>query len=384
MFEGSSQQLLPSPTKVVALAKLLNTIPLEISLEQRISLYNQLESGKITPKRYLEHPITQQAFSLLINTPACTFSNTFLLWFNTAHRFSTLQKFIFSTAAITLIISAILTKEVFLLLLKAKPALENTGVAVADYCTTGLSSRIVDICSLLPDGVTAVFNMNTDNRTLPTLFANVSDPQNGPVPGTALQTISSWFNPIGWINFFTCTFKDNQTILNGHAYFGDEKNALIQASQAFPVANMQLDYDSADPVKYYLEAEVVIMLFLAELCIKIQNGGYSAYTNPLTNQDYGHSDGLERSADSFRQNAYAFAGVYGGITGVAFLTFCYFMIKKACEKWDACVKTRDENRHKQEAIKLFRTLGFNERTKIEVVTDTASECSMQYQDATLQ
>ncbi|MDP1574739.1 MAG: hypothetical protein Q8L78_07410 [Coxiellaceae bacterium] len=315
---------------------------------------NDLLLDRVSPSLYCKNDAVTQAMHILNTQNQYFLLGLFQIWQKQPHTFSTFQKSLLAASAVILFAAAILSHEIFVILLNGKPKLKATGGAIADYCTTGLSDKVVAICADLNEGVTAVFNMNDPSRTLPSYTGQVNDTINGPVPTTALQTIPSWFIPSGWIDFFTCTRENNSTEMVGHAYFGTAQAAIEKASNGFPVASTVID-GNPNPIISYVELTILIPMFLAGFCIKIQEGGYSTFTNPA-GQDYGHFNGYERGATAFEQSAYAFAGTYGGIAGVALLTAIYLLSKKACEKWDSSQEARKGFTAGREANRLFKTL----------------------------
>ena len=379
MRQDPNQRLLPeNELKPVAtvLSEQLEKIRFQSTAEDNVearlaALKSQLLNETLTPSAYCQHADVRQAMRIIESRDQYFLLGMLQIWRQQSHAFTTFQKFLLTVSSLVLLAAAVMSREAFVLLLDGKPKLKATGAGIADYCTTGLSDKIVQICADLTDGMTAVFNMNDPSRTLPSYLGPVDDTLNGPVPSTALQTIPSWFIPTGWIDFFTCTHEYNNTEMVGHAYFGTEANAIAKASNGFPVARTVID-GNPNPIINFVELSALIPMFLAGFCIKIQNGGYSSFINP-DNQDYGHFNGYERGATSFEASGYAFAGTYGGIAGVAFLTAVYLLAKKACEKWDASKEARTEFNAAREANRLFKLAN----KKIEEATATIQVATLQ-------
>lgn len=355
MRHGLSQPLLPSRStqeKITDFTTALSAFPFEAPL--KTALANKIGATSNNDP-ILEDETVAQAMNILASRNYFFLTGTLRAWYQTPHEFSVFQKFLLFISTLTLMTAAVIARDAIILLTKGKPNLERTGSNMADYGTGGLTDTVVTICSMLTEGMTAVFNLNGDNTNLPNYLGPVTNTFNGPVPATALQTIPTWIvEPIGWIDFFTCTLQNNVTEMVGHAYFGPLKTALAKAAHAFPVTTSNIP-SNPDPILNFISLDVFINLFMASFGIKLQNGGYSNFSGP-DGYPYGHFDGFEDGVKQFEQNAYAFAGVFSGIAGVALLITLFLGAKKACEKWAASHEARQEFHAVKQICTLFKTL----------------------------
>lgn len=369
----------PSANRLAALLEQYKfTGELNDSLAQLKTKLESNDTDKLSEEDYLAHPDVKTAMEQL-NAAASQMLIPGLLriWWNQKHQLSAYEKIFFTLSALTLTAAAILTREIFVILLDGKPKLKATGTAIMDYCTTGLSDDVVDTCAFLDNGQTAVFDLNRRTVTVPTFLGNVSDPLHGPTPVTSLQEIPGWINSLGWIQYFTCTQQDNTTTFVGHYYANDLPIAKEKASLGFPVEQQLASLDP-DFEKSYFTLKILSQAFLAVFCIKIQNGGYSTFTD-LQGQPYGHFDGFERTGDDFQRNTYIFASVYGGLAGIAFLTMSALLINKAKSKW---VNSSDERKNfsvAKEASALFKKINPTPR---EITSSNQSEHSLSNLEST--
>ncbi len=357
------------------LTKLRSSLPEDdfdiVSFDYFDRLNADIENDRITPEGFFDNDTVKTAITALQKQNHTFFFELLRIVYNQPHTFSNYEKIFFNLSiAAVLAMSPILAHEFFTVFINGKPQLEATGEALQDYCTTGLAPYVINICSTLGDGMTAVFDMNrkTNASTFPASQGVVSDPIHGPVPGNVLHTIASLVDPIAWRDFFTCTQSNNTIQMVGHAYHGSLSSAVVKASDGFPV--MLSNFSSLPDPLLGNVSEVLIAGFIALFCIKIQNGGYSIITD-LFNIAYGHFDGFPRVAETFEKNEDIFASVSGVLTGVALLAFFVLNCIKMLSKWQASNEARQAFYDTRQVCALYKK--YDQSAEVDDLRDSAHQ-----------
>ncbi len=345
-------------TSIEDAAKSLSAILAKLTFEQTLKddlaqLKTQLEDGSLSPNDYFNNEKVNAAIAIIKQTHQHFLPSALRLWWQQPHTFSNYEKFSLMLSSIVLLAAAILSYEVFVLFFDGKPRLEATGDGIKDYCTselTGFVNSIVNICSTLGENVTAVFNMDKKVDSLPNIAGFVDDTSQGLIPGATFQRVPSWFDPIGWINFFTCQAQNTSILMTGHTFPGSLAEAQQRASNGFPVIVTNVN-TVPDPFLGNTTG-LAINAFMGMFCLLVQNGGYSVITDSQ-NKPYGHFDGFERFGDDFKFYAYAFAAVYVLCTVPALITMAALQCKKALSKWEASGAEREIASLGKKACALF-------------------------------
>ncbi|GEM_PF-4268537 len=352
-------------------AKALSTILAKLTFEQSLAdelaqLKSQLEDGSLTDQDYLKNEKVINAVALCKSSNQYFLPDALRLWWQQPHSFSLYEKTFFMLSSVLLLAGAILSYEVFVLFFDGKPRLEATGDGIKEYCTselTGLAQSVINICTSIGDGMTAVFNMNKRIDVLPDFAGFVNDSSSTLISGASFQSVGSWFDPIGWINFFTCQPQNTTLTMIGHTFSGSLVEAQAKAANGFPVMLTNINMQP-DPLLGNTTA-LAVNAFLGMFCLLVQNGGYSIINNPR-NQPYGHFDGFERFGDDFKFYAYAFAAVYCLCVVPSFITMAALQCKKVLSKWQDSSGEREATSLRSRACTLF-----TEYSSIQVVTSSA-------------
>lgn len=353
-------------------AKTLSGILAKLIFEQSLAgdlaqLKTQLEDGTLSAQDYLKSEKVKDAVALCQSHNQYFFPGALRLWWQQPHSFSHYEKTFLMLSSLVLMAGLILSYEIFVLFFDGKPRLEATGDGIKEYCTgelTGLAQNIVNICSALGDNVTAVFNLDKKIDVLPSFSGLINASSQGLVPGASFQTVPSWFNPIGWVNFFTCQAQNTVIAMTGHTFPGSLTEAQARASNGFPVIVTNVN-TIPDPFLGNTTA-LAVNAFLGMFCLLLQNGGYSIINNPQ-NKPYGHFDGFERFGDDFKFYAYAFAAVYCLCVVPSFVTMAALQCKKALSKWESSSNEREVASLRRKACDLF-----DEFSPVQVVIRSAS------------
>ena len=337
------------------LSALLEQVDFAGELHQSIVQHNTaLKNRTLSTQSYLQTPEIAAAINQLQIGNHYLIPALLKIWWNQPSEFSGYEKILLCLSTMTLLTAAVLSHDFIVIFLEGKPALQTSARAIEDYCTTGLSERIFDICLALPDRQTAVFNMNVKTENLPSFQGHVSDPLHGPIPAVTFQSVPGWINSLGWITFLTCTSKNNFFNLTGHFYIDSLPidNAIVQ--NGFPVMTTGIE-QPVSPFLYDL-AKIAMQLFFVGFCEMIKNGGYSTILKPDKQTYYGHFDGFQESAREFENNMYIFSGVYGGITLLALFILSGILINKTYSKWQNSQADRETFWIARQAQGLFKKI----------------------------
>lgn len=324
------------------LSEILAKLTFEPILKDDLAqLKTQLGNKTLSAQDYFNNEKIKNAIEVTKQSDQHFLTAALRLWWNQPHTFSNYEKFFLMLSSIMILAAVILSYEVLVLFFDGKPRLEATGDGIKDYCTselTGLVQSVIGTCTTIEDGVTAVFNMDKRIDVLPSFSGLIDDSSQALVPGATFQSVPSWFNPIGWINFFTCQSQNTTIAMTGHTFSGSLSEARERASQGFPVVMTSIN-TLPDPFLGNTTG-LAVNAFMAMFCLLLQNGGYSPINNNQ-NKPYGHFDGFERFGDDFRFYAYAFAAVYCLCVVPSFITMAALQCKKALSKWQLSGNDRE-------------------------------------------
>lgn len=368
MRDSLNNSLLDNGQTAKALSTILAKLTFEPALAGELAqLKAQLESNAVSAKDYLDCEKIKDALALCKSPNHYFLPNALRLWWQQPHHFSHYEKTFLMLSSVLLLAGAILSHEVSVLFSDGKPRLEATGDGIKEYCTselTGLTQSVVNICTSIGDGMTAVFNMNKRIDVLPDFAGFVNDSSSTLISGASFQSVGSWFDPIGWINFFTCQPQNTTLTMIGHTFPGSLVEAKTKAANGFPVMVTNINMQP-DPLLGNTTA-LAVNAFLGMFCLLVQNGGYSIVNN-AQNKFYGHFDGFERFGDDFKFYAYAFAAVYCLCVVPSFMTMAALQCKKSLSKWQDSSGEREAASLRSRACTLFA-----ECSPIPVVTSGAS------------
>ena len=232
------------------------------------------------------------------------------------------EKIIFCYSAAVVLAGLCLAYENYILATQG-PRMRTTGYGIAHYCSGGLTDLIAQICNQLStDNMTAVFSFNreTDPKALASFVGRID--ANGSVPGTALQTVDSLFNPVGWINYFTCQQNGGMFRLEGHSFQGS------RAEVAESVINNRFLVYASESITFFTNMKMEIGLFLASFCLLVKDGGFSLYQN-AKGQINGPFDGYQEVfTKDFKTYGYAYGISYGILVGFAALSLSVILWQK--------------------------------------------------------
>ena len=339
-----------------ALSEILAKLTFEQTLKGDLDqLKTQLDDKTLSAKDYFKSEKIKNAIEIIKSSNQHFLAAALRSWWRQPHTFSNYEKFSVMLCSIMLLAAAILSYEILVLFFDGKPRLEATGNGIKDYCTselTGLINSVIGICTTLGDGVTAVFNMDKRIDVLPSFAGLIDNASQALVPGATFQSVSSWFDPIGWINFFTCQSQNTMIVMTGHTFSGSLLEARVRAGNGFPVIVTNAN-TLPDPLLGNTTG-LAINAFMGMFCLLIQNGGYSPVIN-TQNKPYGHFDGFERFGDDFKFYAYAFAAVYILSVVPSFIAMAALQCKKALAKWQLSTDDREMVSLGKKVCVLFST-----------------------------